>query len=110
MSESETDKPGVMKIDGKVYDFPEDFKIGELRTLKRFTGVPLDEVNWSDSEAIAAVAFILLRRENPTFSEDQLDERTVKFEEEKVKEEGEASPPDNGTDPATRPAVSGVPS
>jgi hypothetical protein len=88
VSEQEAEKPGGLKINDKWYEFPKDFKVGELRALKRFTGKTIDEIDWSDPEAIAAVVFILKRRENSAFTEEELDDCTISFPDEE-----EESPP-----------------
>jgi hypothetical protein len=103
---SEPEKTARLKINGKEYEQLTDFTVGELRTLKRFTGKSLDEMDWSDAEAIAAACLVILRREDPTFSEEQLDDVRVEI----IEGEADASPPVNGADPETPPEISGAPS
>jgi len=92
---------GLLEIDGKRYEMPRDFKIGELKILERYTGQTLGEIEWVSADAFAAVALIIKRREDADFDEDLVDELSIRWQD--VEEEGaekadppSASPGDSG--------------
>lgn len=102
MSENGNDQAGKIRIDGKVYEIPSDYKISEYKALTAATGTKaISEIDFTDPNAIATVALILLKRENPDYDEGQLDDVMVGFVDE-----GDALPPAK----KTRPAASGAPS
>ncbi len=92
---------GALEIDGKRYEMPRDFKIGELKILERYTGQALGDIEWVSADAFAAVAFIIKRREDPEFDESLVDGLAIRWQD--VDEEGAekadpppASPADSG--------------
>jgi hypothetical protein len=64
-------------IDGKEYDLPTSFTLGEARTIKKVSGfVPVDmgaALKSGDPDAMAAIVWVILHRENPEVSWDEID-------------------------------------
>lgn len=100
------EKPGRVKLNDKLYEFPEDFKVKEYRVLTEWTGkTAMSEIDFSDPNAIAAIAYILLKREDSAFTKEQVEDVTVRFLEDD--EEADAGPPVAQPTPI-HPAASGV--
>lgn len=98
-----------IKIDGIEYDVPEDFTLGEMRTIKRFTGLDIDgfeQASGSDPDAISALVYIILKRADPDTTEEAVEGISISAIEEV---EGDAGPPVEGS-PETEetPEVSGA--
>lgn len=98
---STPEEAGKVRLNGKVYEIPADYKVREYKLLTEMTGKQaISEIDFTDPNAIAAVALILLRRENPEFTEAELDEVTIGF----VENGADAVPPSK----TTRRAASGA--
>jgi hypothetical protein len=67
-----------LRIGAKEYELPSSFTLGEARVIKRYTGLNLKQFaeadNASDPDAIAALVYIVLKRENPRVTEEDVDE------------------------------------
>jgi len=61
-------------IDGKPYDVPASFTLGEARTIRRIAGVPLaglqEALEAAEPDAIAALVLVVLQREDPAVTEE----------------------------------------
>jgi len=89
MSTNGKDPVGKIRIDGKVYEIPTDYRIREYKLLTEKAGVKaISEVDFTDPNVIAAVAYILLSREDPDYDESQLEDVMVGFVDE-----GDVIPP-----------------
>lgn len=63
-------------IDGREYDAPSDFTLGEFRMLKRMTGMTVDEYDaapMDDPDCIAWICWVAMHRENPAVTEADID-------------------------------------
>lgn len=114
MAESETAK---LTIDGREYEVPgpDDFTLGESVILKRYTDKDLDqlaELKASDPRFLAALVLIVLRREDPSISEEQVANIKLAALSGTDAKEVDARPPDEDVaSPVTEVIreVSGVP-
>jgi hypothetical protein len=69
-----------LEINGKSYDLPliESWTLGEARVAKQLTGMTLAQFarqcveDGSDPDVLAALVWIVMHREDPTFSVDDL--------------------------------------
>ena len=101
-------------IDGVEHDYSLNFDIGEARIIKRYTNLNLQEVEGhdpSDPDLIASIVHIIFRREEPTLSFSDLEEKVdrVKFATIEYRaDEGEValSPPDQSK-PSEKPDSAG---
>lgn len=83
-----------LKIDGAVYDIPEDFTLGDLRTFKRFGVVDPSQAAPTDPDMIAALIFIAMRRVNPHVTEEVVDTvQMVEFLDDEPDVEEPTPPP-----------------
>lgn len=70
MSENDA---GKVKIDGKLYDLPDDYTLREGMIFERMTGKTLAEADLTSATALAALVYLILRREDPSVEEGVLD-------------------------------------
>jgi hypothetical protein len=90
-------------IKGKEYQIPERFTYRELSLFKRMTGVSPQQADAllraGDPDAIAAVALICLRREDPYVSEDIVLDMEIQDIGGKKEEGDKEGPPDESRSP-----------
>lgn len=84
-------------VDGREYEVPEMFTLGEARVLKRFTGLTLTglaQIDPSDPDMLAALVLIAMRRHDPAVTEAAVDGLSLDgFELRPADEEDDAGPP-----------------
>lgn len=74
-------------IDGMAYDMPDTFTIGEARTLKKYTGLNLSDLegaDTSDPNFMAAVIHIAFARKFPNVSYAEIEARVDKVSLESI--------------------------
>lgn len=94
MSDHETvpDGPAQLRINEKLYDVPTDFKLSEGLIVERMTGKTIHELDMNSASALAAMVYIILRREDPSITEAVLDWIDIE-KVEPVEEEADAAGP-----------------
>lgn len=89
-------------IDGREYQMPTSFTLGEARVVKRLTGRVLDELgglSGSDPDWIVALVWIAMHREDATVTVEQVE--ALDFGDLQMEgQEDEPSPPDGPAQPA----------
>jgi hypothetical protein len=90
----------AIRIDGAKYELAFNFTIGEARTIKRYSGLTLNQLegdNLTDPDVIAALMHIAVKRTNPAWSESAVEQFVNNVEIAKIEWEGDeddaASPP-----------------
>jgi hypothetical protein len=66
------DKAPVFRVNGKDYEIPETFTIGEMCDAERFFGVEFGNEAGSSIRTAAALLWIAVHREDPTISVEQI--------------------------------------
>lgn len=64
----QTDERAKLVINGKEYEFPSSYDLGEARMLKRLTGlylVEVDQLRIDDPDWITFTVWVMLHREDP---------------------------------------------
>lgn len=86
---------GTLEEGPKAYAMPKDWTLDEMAIIERMTGQFLGEVEWVSRAALAALALIIKRREDPKFPESDLGSLTVRWAEPEEEEEaaGKVDPP-----------------
>lgn len=84
---------GIFTIEGVDYDL-DDLDLGEMEDIEELAGAPFGEINTGSTKGMKAFVFVLLRRNNPDITMQDI--RSVKMvsllpAEEKMPE----LPPDN---------------
>lgn len=89
-----------VKINGKHYAFPSSFRLGELREIKRITGLNPPEFTkalnsldkTSDPDVLAGMVWWIMHRDDPSFTVADLDE--IELSEIEGEASDEATPVD----------------
>lgn len=78
-------------ISGKEYEFdPDDLELGEMDFIESELGCVLSDVDWRRAKAAICVAYVILRRENPNITLDEVSKlRNADFTEKN----GKPAPP-----------------
>jgi hypothetical protein len=71
--ETVTDGPAQIRIDGKLYDIPDDYTLREAMIFEEMSGRALEDSDLKSAAQLGAIVYIILRREDPTVTEDVLD-------------------------------------
>ena len=102
-----------IKINGKRYTFPQSFRLGELREIKRISGLNPPEFTkalnalgkTSDPDVLAAMVWWIMHREDPSFTVSDLDEIELSAIKGEEGDEAEpADPKDEGVRSASLPS------
>jgi hypothetical protein len=96
----------AIRIDGTKYELAFNFTIGEARTIKRYSGLTLNQVegdNLTDPDVIAALVHIAVKRTNPAWGESTVEQFVNSVEIAKLEWEGDE---DDAVPPASSNVVS----
>lgn len=109
--------PKKVRINGKEYDFPSSFTLGESRVIQRESGIGLGGLEQAlaigNADVAACLIYIILRRENPAVTMEDveaLDMVTIELiKDEPAVGEGGQSPPAGAAPPPPAGGPSGAP-
>lgn len=94
-----------LKIYGRTYEVPENFTLGELREIKRISGINAgqmgDALNDGDPDVLAALVYVTLKRNGEKVTLEELDKvemSDILFEADE--EEVKADPPADAAETA----------
>lgn len=69
MATKDQDDTIRLHIDGKEYSLdPDDLEFGEVELFEDELGVPFGEVDWRFTKPTRLLAYLLIHRDNPSFS------------------------------------------
>lgn len=91
-----------LKVQGREYEVPEVFTLGELADMEEVAGQNYDFEN-PGPRGLIAIAYVTIRRVDPTVTVDALRALTPDSIEG-IKDEGDPSPPALTGTPAAKPA------
>lgn len=95
---SDTTERDVIRIDGREYEIPSSYTLGEARTIKKITGLTLRgfaqqlETDATDPDVITSLVWVVMHREDSTVTIEHVESLDLGQLNEDAPE-GEASPP-----------------
>lgn len=99
---------GVFKIQGVAYDL-DDLTLDEVEAFEEICGAEFSEANFGSSKAMKAIATVLLRRNNPTITAEEIGRvKLIDFAPPDEEVPATGPPAEDAAEDASEPVAAGV--